>query len=90
MGIGALVGASSCSALASVWFERIVKTKSSPSLWVSSHLLACWALPLALLATLHEAEVLRTEGPWRGIDSVAIAVVANQAGAGLVVGLTLK
>ena len=90
VGIGALVGASSCSALASVWFERIVKTKSSPSLWVSSHLLACWALPLALLATLHEAEVLRTEGPWRGIDSVAIAVVANQAGAGLVVGLTLK
>ena len=79
VGIASLVGASSCSALASVWFERIVKTKSSPTLWVSSHLLACWALPLALLATLHDAELLRTEGPWRGFDAVALAVVANQA-----------
>ena len=46
---------------------------------MSSHLLACWALPLALLATLHDAELLRTEGPWRGFDAVALAVVANQA-----------
>jgi len=90
VGVCALVGASSCSALASVWFERIVKTKSSPTLWVSSHLLACWALPLSLLATLHDAEVIRTEGPWRGIDAVGVAVVANQACAGVVVGLTLK
>ena len=91
---------------------------------MSSHLLACWALPLSLLATLHDAEVattptptpkplipnpypypltpnpkpltptpnpytlpyptpdqvIRTEGPWRGIDAVGMAVVANQAG----------
>ena len=47
---------------------------------MSSPLLACWALPLSLLATLHDAEVIRTEGPWRGIDAVGVAVVANQAG----------
>ena len=47
VGVCALVGASSCSALASVWFERIVKTKSSPTLWViTSHLPA---MPLACL-----------------------------------------
>jgi len=90
VGVGTLVVASSCSALASVWFERIVKTKSSPTLWLSSHLLACWALPLALLATLHDAQLIRAEGPWRGFDSVTMAVVGNQAGAGIVVGLTLK
>ena len=58
VGIASLVGASSCSALASVWFERIVKTKSSPTLWVSSHLLAYWALTLTLTLSLSPSLTL--------------------------------
>ena len=92
LGFAATLGCSFCSALAGVWFEKIVKVGSSPpTLWIASHLLAVCALPVAIVtAWTQDGDKLRAHGPWEGFDALAVGVLAMLALGGVAAGLTIR
>lgn len=92
LGFAATLGCCFCSALAGVWFEKIVKVGSNPpTLWIASHLLAVCALPIALAtAWTQDGDKLREGGPWQGFDGFAAGVLAMLALGGIAAGLTIR
>ena len=86
LGIAALTGAAICTAVASVYFEKMLKGASKPSLWLRNIQLAVYSSIIAVIGLLcSEDEALVTNGWMGGFTVTTWLSVTWQALGGIVV-----
>ena len=92
-----LIGMISCcisglsSAFAGVYFEKYVKGKHSPNLWIRNIQLSVFGVPFsAALAWGKDRDAILRHGWLQGFSASTWAVVALQVGGGLVTGMVVK
>jgi len=91
MGMGALVLAAVCTAFASVYFEKMIKGESKPSLWLRNIQLAAYCTVVATLGIVLAADPrLKEEGWLDGFSSLTWFCLFFQAFGGLLVAVTIK
>jgi len=78
------------SGFAGVYFEKILKG-SSVSLWLRNVQLGLFGAILAFIGMYaHDGDIIREKGILHGFDTLAYAVVLNQAFGGLLVAVVIK
>jgi len=91
LGLGALVGAALCTAFASVYFERMLKGASKPSLWLRNIQLAIYSSVIAAGGLLLSQDASLHERGWlAGFAPMVWASVIWQALGGIIVAVTIK
>jgi len=90
LGIGALVGAAVCTAFASVYFERMLKGASKPSLWLRNIQLAIYSSVIAVGGLLLSDDPALDNGWLSGFGPVVWMSVTWQALGGIIVAVTIK
>jgi len=89
--MGALVLAAVCTAFASVYFEKMIKGESKPSLWLRNIQLAAYCTVVATVGILLAADPrLKEEGWLDGFSSLTWFCLFFQAFGGLLVAVTIK
>ncbi len=95
-GVLLVLAACACATLASVWFERLLKTKrhgaaSNSSVFESNSRLAVFALPAACLAVIFgDSTTVSKRGLYWAFDRITFAVLLSHSLGGFLVSLTLK
>ncbi|KAL1521052.1 hypothetical protein AB1Y20_022607 [Prymnesium parvum] len=90
IGFGAFIIASLCTSFASVWFEKMIKGESKPSLWLRNIQLAFYSSIIAALSLLKDYDTIAADGVFSGFTATAwTACIANGAG-GLLVAVIIK
>jgi len=91
LGVGALVLAAICTAFASVYFEKMLKGASKPSLWLRNIQLAVYCSVIAVVGVLARQDpMISTHGWMYGFTFFTWLSVAWQAAGGLLVAVTIK
>jgi UDP-sugar transporter A1/2/3 len=92
LGLAAALSATVTSGFAGVYFERILKTKDSVSLWVRNVQLGLFGFVIAFMSVfLVDGASVAARGVLQGFDRpIAWGVVLIQAGGGLLVALVMK
>ena len=91
LGIAALVGAAVCTSFASVYFEKMIKGASKPSLWLRNIQLALYSSLIAVGGLLLSDDgQLAQRGLMGGFGPAVWASVMWQALGGIVVAVTIK
>lgn len=91
LGIGALIGAAICTSFASVYFEKMLKGASKPSLWLRNIQLASYSSLVALGGLLMSSdESLSQRGWFAGFGLATWGSVIWQAMGGILVAVTIK
>ena len=91
IGIGALIGAAICTAFASVYFEKMLKGASKPSLWLRNIQLAIYSSIIAVVGLLcSNDEALARNGWMAGFTVTTWMSVTWQALGGIIVAVTIK
>ena len=91
LGISALVGAALCTAFASVYFEKMLKGASKPSLWLRNIQLAIYSSLIAVGGILLSPDPQLVERGWMaGFGPAVWASVTWQALGGIIVAVTIK
>ena len=91
LGTAALAAAALCSAFASVYFEKMLKTDRNPSLWLRNIQLAVYGSVAALVGLIVQNDPrIWQEGLLYGFAELVWGSVVWQAAGGLVVALTIK
>ena len=91
LGVGALVLAAICTAFASVYFEKMLKGASKPSLWLRNIQLAVYCSAIAAVGVLVSGDPkIETEGWLYGFNTFTWLSVMWQAMGGILVAVTIK
>jgi UDP-sugar transporter A1/2/3 len=92
LGVGALVLAALCTSFASVYFERMLKGASKPSLWLRNIQLAVYCTAIAAIGVqFFGDESIGRLGWLHGFDSFSTWLcIAWQAMGGILVAVTIK
>ena len=91
VGVGALVGAAICTAFASVYFEKMLKGASKPSLWLRNIQLAIYCSIVAYVGIVGSSDPGLTERGWfAGFGAATWMSVTWQALGGIIVAVTIK
>lgn len=91
LGIGALVVAALCTAFASVYFEKMLKGASKPSLWLRNIQLAVYCSIIAAFGVLAKGDEMIDKHGWLyGFNTFTWLSVIWQAGGGILVAVTIK
>lgn len=95
LGTCAFLLAALCSAFASVYFEKMLKTGRKPSLWLRNIQLSLFgaiaaASGVALKVLTQPESQLATKGLLHGIDALVWFSFFWQGGGGLIIALTIK
>lgn len=92
LGVGALVLAAVCTAFASVYFEKMLKSASKPSLWLRNIQLALYSSIIAIIGLLASPDPALKERGWMaGFNSFNTwFTVLWQSLGGLIVAVTIK
>lgn len=86
VGVGALIGAAICTAFASVYFEKMLKGASKPSLWLRNIQLAIYSSAIAAIGLLcSNDEALAQRGWMAGFTVTTWLSVTWQALGGIIV-----
>ena len=86
IGIGALIGAAICTAFASVYFEKMLKGASKPSLWLRNIQLAIYSSAIAVVGLLcSNDDALAQRGWMAGFTLTTWLSVIWQALGGIIV-----
>lgn len=91
--LGLIAVGCSCitSGAAGVYFEKILKSQKSISVYVRNCQLALWSILLGLIPVMHDWKTIQINGSFfAGYNGVVVGVIACQAGAGLLVALVMK
>lgn len=91
IGLGAVLIACFTSGLAGVWFEKMLKSSSSVSIWERNIQLALYGVVVGVVTAYYiDGEKISHEGFLQGFDEWTWAVVTAQAIGGLIVAAVLK
>jgi solute carrier family 35 (UDP-sugar transporter), member A1/2/3 len=91
LGVGALVLAALCTAFASVYFEKMLKGASKPSLWLRNIQLAIYCSVIAAIGVLVSGDPkIEREGWLYGFNTSTWLSVTWQAMGGILVAVTIK
>ena len=91
LGMGALLGAAVCTAFASVYFERMLKGASKPSLWLRNIQLAVYSSLIAICGVLLSSDKSLHQHGWlAGFGPTVWLSVVWQALGGIIVAVTIK
>ena len=91
MGILALVGAAVCTSVASVYFEKMLKGSSKPSLWLRNIQLAAYCSIIAAMALIFSSDPNLSKRGWLAGFGVATWLsVLWQALGGIIVAVSIK
>ena len=90
-GVSALVLAAVCTAFASVYFEKMLKGASKPSLWLRNIQLATYSSVIAAVGILlADDPVIAADGWLAGFSALTWTCVLMQSLGGLLVAVTIK
>jgi len=91
LGVGAFLLAALCTSFASVYFEKMLKGSSKPSLWLRNIQLAAYSSIIAAAALRFTTDPkVATEGYFHGFSSSTWFSIVWQAGGGILVAVTIK
>jgi len=91
LGIGALVLAAVCTSFASVYFEKMLKGASNPSLWLRNIQLALYSSVIACAGLLVASEpAVAAKGWMSGFGPLTWLTLSVQALGGILVAVTIK
>jgi len=91
VGVVALLIGALTSSFASVYFEKMLKGASKPSLWLRNIQLAIYSTVIALLALVVQQDPsIAKNGAFSGFGFFAWVTVIWQAGGGILVAVTIK
>eukprot|EP00978_Attheya_sp_CCMP212_P049538 scaffold678220_cov130-Attheya_sp.AAC.1 len=93
LGLSAVFISCFTSGFAGVYFEQVLKSKSSKniSVFMRNGQLASWSILISLVPVFtHDFDSVKQDGFFQGYDSVAIGVIVWQAMTGLLDGLVMK
>jgi len=91
VGLGALILAAVCTSFAGVYFEKMLKGASKPSLWLRNIQLAIYCSAIAIVGILAKGDPKLKETGWlAGFGPLTWFCVAFQAAGGLIVAVTIK
>lgn len=90
IGVAAVLASSLLSGFANVYFEKVVKTKTSVSIWMRNVQLGLFSLPQAASLMAADAAIIQASGALVGFDVLAWTVVVLKALGGLLVAAVVK
>jgi UDP-sugar transporter A1/2/3 len=91
LGIGAMMLAAICTSFASVYFEKMLKGASKPSLWLRNIQLSSYSSVIAIIGLLLSKDASLAERGWMaGFGPATWASVIFQASGGIIVAITIK
>ncbi|RMZ88941.1 hypothetical protein DV736_g3836, partial [Chaetothyriales sp. CBS 134916] len=91
IGIFAVAIACLCSGLAGVYFERVLKTGSTTSIWVRNIQLSVGCLAIAVVSTLIlDGPAIVQKGFFHGYSTITVFTIFMQAAGGLIVAMVIK
>ena len=91
LGIASLILAAVCTAFASVYFEKMIKSASQPSLWLRNIQLALYSSAIAVVGLLLSPDATLKEKGWMaGFTANTWFCVLWQALGGIIVAVTIK
>ena len=91
VGLGALILAAVCTSFAGVYFEKMLKGASKPSLWLRNIQLAIYCSAIAVVGILAKGDPKLKQTGWlAGFGPMTWFCVAFQAAGGLIVAVTIK
>jgi UDP-sugar transporter A1/2/3 len=78
------------SSLASAYTEKVLKNKTSASIWVENIYMSLFGVLFSLLYCLTDIEIILEKGVFSGWNNLTTLLVINQAIGGLVVAAVIK
>jgi len=91
VGMGAFLLAAVCTSFASVYFEKMIKSDSKPSLWLRNLQLAMYSGVIAVAGLLiNDYDEIARQGPLHGFGFWTWCAVLNNALGGLLVAVIIK
>jgi solute carrier family 35 (UDP-sugar transporter), member A1/2/3 len=91
VGIFAVAVACLCSGFTGVYFEKVLKTGNTTSIWVRNIQLSVGCLAIALVGTLMwDGPVIVGKGFFQGYSPIVVLTICIQAAGGLIVAMVIK
>ena len=90
IGVAAVLASSLLSGFANVYFEKVVKTRPSVSIWMRNVQLGLFSLPQAWALMAADATIIADQGALVGFNLLAWSVVVLKALGGLLVAAVVK
>jgi len=91
LGLAAFFTAAMCTSFASVYFEKMLKSSSQPSLWLRNIQLAAYSSAIAMVALkLQSDPLIEREGYFHGFNQATWLSIVWQALGGILVAVTIK
>ncbi|RMD43311.1 hypothetical protein DV735_g1855, partial [Chaetothyriales sp. CBS 134920] len=91
VGILAVTLACLCSGLAGVYFEKVLKTHSTVSIWVRNIQLSAGCLMVAIIGTLMlDGQAILRDGFFQGYNAITVITICIQAAGGLIVAMVIN
>ena len=91
IGILAVAVACLCSGFAGVYFEKVLKTSSTTSIWVRNIQLSVGCLAIAIVGTMMwDGPAIMQKGFFQGYNAITVFTICIQAAGGLIVAMVIK
>jgi len=91
LGMGAFILGAVCTSFASVYFEKMIKSDSKPSLWLRNIQLASYSAVIAIVGIcVNDFEEMTIQGPFHGFGMWTWMAIFNNAAGGLLVAVIIK